>query len=155
MDFYDRNNAGWVARHPEGRAGLFKKSSNLNVMHNLSLRVEELIAKRRPLDLNASVNWSQLDEDRLYDAALRDATEETEGRVWTGGDIRIGDYILLIDSDTRIPEDCFLDAVSEMEASPEVGILQHSSGTFLAGTGYFEVAIACESYWETLISFLL
>lgn len=33
-----------------------------------------------------------------------------------------------IDSDTRVPTDCFLDAVSEMEASPDVGIMQFASG---------------------------
>lgn len=50
------------------------------------------------------------------------------------------DYILIIDSDTRIPEDCLLDGASEMEQSPEVGILQHASGTFLAGAGYVRPA---------------
>lgn len=29
-----------------------------------------------------------------------------------------------------------------METSPEVGILQHCNGTFLAGTDYFERGIA-------------
>lgn len=33
-------------------------------------------------------------------------------------------------------QDSFLDAVSEMEQSPEVAILQQCSGTFLAGAGY-------------------
>jgi hypothetical protein len=49
----------------------------------------------------------------------------------------------LIDSDTRIPKDCFLDAACEMSQSPEVGVLQHQSGTFLAGAGYFENYIVC------------
>lgn len=43
-----------------------------------------------------------------------------------------------IDSDTRVPRDCLLDAACEMQASPEVAVLQHCSGTFLAGAGYFE-----------------
>lgn len=30
-DYYERQNCAWVARHPENRAGRFKKSSNLNV----------------------------------------------------------------------------------------------------------------------------
>lgn len=38
----------------------------------------------------------------------------------------IGDYILLIDSDTHVPQDCLLNAVSEMEASPQVAILQYA-----------------------------
>lgn len=61
-----------------------------------------------------------------------------EGHAWMDGNTRVGDYILLIDSDTRVPEDCRLDSVSEMEQSPEVGILQFSSGVSL--TVYDELA---------------
>jgi len=46
----------------------------------------------------------------------------------TPGNIRIGDYILIIDSDTRVPRDCMLDSVSEMEHNPNCGIMQHASG---------------------------
>lgn len=79
-----------------------------------------------------------------------------------------GEYILLIDSDTRVPEvsllrssftsfrlsvvpiltglfwaslliqDCFLDAASELDASPEVAILQHESDVMLVIGHYFE-----------------
>lgn len=34
-----------------------------------------------------------------------------------------GEIILLIDSDTRVPRDCFMDASLEMAASPEVAIM--------------------------------
>jgi hypothetical protein len=34
-----------------------------------------------------------------------------------------GSILLIIDSDTRVPEDCFADAVSEMAESPEVAIM--------------------------------
>jgi cellulose synthase/poly-beta-1,6-N-acetylglucosamine synthase-like glycosyltransferase len=34
-----------------------------------------------------------------------------------------GEVILLIDSDTRVPEDCFLDASLEMTESPQVAIM--------------------------------
>lgn len=40
----------------------------------------------------------------------------------------MGDYILIIDSDTRVPKDCLLDSVSELEHTPQCGILQHASG---------------------------
>ncbi len=42
-----------------------------------------------------------------------------------GGDVRIGDFILLVDSDTRIPRDCILPTVSELLESPEVAFTQH------------------------------
>lgn len=34
-----------------------------------------------------------------------------------------GEIILLIDSDTRVPPDCFMDASLEMLESPEVAIM--------------------------------
>jgi cellulose synthase/poly-beta-1,6-N-acetylglucosamine synthase-like glycosyltransferase len=114
-DFYDEHHCSWVARHPKGRAGRFKKSSNLNVMHRLSLKIEDIMATQRPD--TAQVSWNQEKEDILYYSALEEALQSQEG-TWAAGNIRIGDYILLLDSDTRIPEDCLLDAASEMESSP-------------------------------------
>ncbi|KAI5476027.1 hypothetical protein MNV49_000499 [Pseudohyphozyma bogoriensis] len=140
-DFYDRHNCAWVARHPKNRAGRFKKSSNMNVAKNLSLRVEELMDEREPNRLSYT-SWSKAEDDALYKECLKDALAETNGLVWAEGNIRIGDYLLIIDSDTRVPEDCFLDGASEMEECPDVAILQHCSGTFLAGAGYFETGIA-------------
>jgi membrane glycosyltransferase len=43
------------------------------------------------------------------------------------GDIRFGDFILIIDSDTQVPRDCLLDAASEMEQNPRTAILQYAS----------------------------
>jgi len=48
---------------------------------------------------------------------------------------------LPVDSDTRVPSDCLLDACSEMEASPEVGIMQFSSGVMQVVNTYFENGI--------------
>ena len=47
----------------------------------------------------------------------------------------------IVDSDTRVPSDCLLDAVSEMEQSPEVGIMQFSSGVMQVVWTYFENGI--------------
>ena len=49
---------------------------------------------------------------------------------------------ILVDSDTRVPADCLLDAASEMERSPNVGILQFSSGVMQVVHNYFENGIA-------------
>ena len=46
-----------------------------------------------------------------------------------------------VDSDTRVPADCLLDAVSEMELSPDVGIMQFSSGVMQVVHTYFENGI--------------
>ncbi len=138
-EYYQRKGAAFVARPKEGRTGRFKKSSNLNTMKAISLRIEVLMNEKRPAEL---MGWTPTNEEALYDECLRLALEERENLIWAQGNIRIGEYILLVDSDTRIPEDCFLDAAMEMEGSPEVGILQYCSGTFLAGSGFFENGIA-------------
>ena len=146
-EYYERRGAAFVARPKENRAGRFKKSSNLNTMKSLSLRIEVLMNEARPTDLSG---WAPANETALYETCLATALEEKENLIWAEGNIRIGEYILLVDSDTRIPEDCFLDAAMEMEGSPEVGILQYCSGTFLAGAGYFENGI---SFFTKLVNF--
>lgn len=91
----------------------------MNFGNALSLRVEELMDELRPeppaeTDTEALVEWQWTDEDEheIYDEALAKALEETDGIAWAAGNIRVGELILIIDSDTRVPEDCFLDAAS-------------------------------------------
>ena len=145
-EFYDENNIGWVSRpkhnpNPEEgeqvflRRGKFKKASNMNYALMVSNRVEDKLAQvQRPS------TWTQEDEFGAYEQCLSEVLQEDEGRTWAEGNIRIGDYILIIDSDTRVPEDCLLDAVSEMEQSPEVAILQFASGVMRVSESFFEGA---------------
>ncbi|KAF7889916.1 uncharacterized protein EAF02_002331 [Botrytis sinoallii] len=146
-DFYDEHTIGWVARpghkpNPENgekaflRRGKFKKASNMNYALMVSNKVEE-----RLLTIARHEGWSQAEEYVAYDQCLARVLEEEEGRAWAGGNIRVGDYILLIDSDTRVPADCLLDAASEMEQSPEVGILQFNSGVMQVTDSFFENGI--------------
>ena len=46
-----------------------------------------------------------------------------------------------VDSDTRVPSDCFLDAVGELERSPQVAILQYLSGVTNVSSSFFEGGI--------------
>ncbi len=146
-EYYDEHKIGWVARpkhNPkpaEGeekfiRAGKFKKASNMNYAMAASSRVEDKLWQ-----VVRGAKWTQAAESEAYQRCLRAVMEEDQGRTWADGNIRIGDYILLIDSDTRVPEDCFLDAVSEMEQSPQVAILQFSSGVMNVTTSFFENGI--------------
>ncbi|KAI0206843.1 glycosyl transferase family group 2-domain-containing protein [Astrocystis sublimbata] len=144
-EFYDENNIGWVSRpkhnpNPEDgeqpflRRGKFKKASNMNYAMMVSNRVEEKLTQiERPAG-----RWTQDNEAAAYEQCLSEVLQEDEGRTWAEGNIRIGDYILIIDSDTRVPEDCLLDGVSEMEQSPQVGILQFSSGVMRVSSSFFE-----------------
>jgi hypothetical protein len=141
IQFYEDYGIGWTARPGHGqdgfeRKGKFKKASNMNYGLSISARVEERLQQiDRPYD------WSQADEVIAYERSLLEVLAEGENRAWADGNIRVGDYILLIDSDTRVPEDCFLDAVSEMEQSPSVAIIQFSSGVMQVAHNYFENGI--------------
>lgn len=42
------------------------------------------------------------EEDILYQKALETIIDQDEGRTWASGNVRIGDIILIIDSDTRV-----------------------------------------------------
>ncbi|KAI1207193.1 glycosyl transferase family group 2-domain-containing protein [Annulohypoxylon truncatum] len=143
-EFYDEHNIGWVSRpkhnpkpeddsRPFLRRGKFKKASNMNYAMMVSNRVEDKLVQ-----VPRTPHWSQAEEQVAYEQCLAEVLQEDEGRTWAEGNIRIGDYILIIDSDTRVPQDCLLDAVSEMEQSPQVAILQFSSGVMRVTTSFFE-----------------
>ncbi|KAJ9606080.1 hypothetical protein H2200_009041 [Cladophialophora chaetospira] len=139
-EFYQDHNIGWTARPKHGsegfiRKGKFKKASNMNYGLMLSCKVEEKLQH-----IQRSATWTQSDETQAYDQCLQEVLDETP-RAWAEGNIRVGDYILLIDSDTRVPVDCLLDAVSEMEQSPNVGIMQFASGVMQVVHTFFENGI--------------
>jgi Glycosyl transferase family group 2 len=146
-DFYEEHSIGWVARpkhNPKSedgekvflRRGKFKKASNMNYALMVSNKVEEKL-----LLVQRTHDWTQEQEYSAYDECLAQVLAEEEGRAWAEGNIRVGDYILLIDSDTRVPVDCLLDAASEMEQSPECAILQYSSGVMQVTDSFFENGI--------------
>ena len=152
-DFYEEHNIGWTARPkhnprpseegltPFHRRGKFKKASNMNYGLWVSARIENKLR-----EITRHDDWTQEDEDNAYCTALDAVIAEDEGRTWAQGNVRIGDYILIIDSDTRVPEDCLLDAVSEMEHSPEAAIVQYTSGVMNVTTSFFEKGITFFTY---------
>lgn len=145
-DFYDEHQIGWVARPGHGsvagsrsgrrpfkRRGKFKKASNMNFCLNVSNRVEEKLST-----VDRSGLWTQTHEDMVYRQALDAVLAEDEGRTWADGNIRVGEYIMIVDSDTRIPQDCILDAMTEMDNSPQVAIMQFSAGVLNVTDSFFE-----------------
>lgn len=42
------------------------------------------------------------DEDELYEKARDNMVEKDSGRTWAAGNVRLGEVILIIDSDTRV-----------------------------------------------------
>jgi hypothetical protein len=121
--FYADHGIGWVARpkhdDSEGgfkRRGRFKKASNMNYGLALSLKMEEII---RRLEMEraekASVTDSTTSDDGgedIEERALNMAVEETyqesgrSFRPWAHNAkaLRIGEVILIVDSDTIVPE---------------------------------------------------
>lgn len=146
-EYYEQHGIGWVARPKHNlkpsdggqgfiRAGKFKKASNMNYALSVSVRVEDRLAA-----FLSQSEYSATESRERYEEAFAQVMNEDEGRTWAAGNIRVGDYILLIDSDTRIPVDCFADALGEMEASPQVAIVQFSSGVMNVTTSFFEKGI--------------
>ncbi|KAJ7186447.1 glycosyl transferase family group 2-domain-containing protein [Mycena filopes] len=154
--FYADHNIGWVARPkhsdaPGGfkRAGRFKKASNMNYGLALSLKMEAKLAELEAREA-AGEELALGDEEFLEDRALEMAVEEVweeSGQRWrpwakNGRSCRIGELILIVDSDTIVPEDCFRDAARELVECPEVAIIQHESDVMQVAHHYFENGIA-------------
>ena len=134
--FYADHNIGWVARPPHSnatdgfkRAGRFKKASNMNYGLRLSLILEKHLTE---LQANGATDEFESLEDQAMKLAVAEIYDETGQRFkpWAanGRSLRMGEVVLIIDSDTIVPEDCFRDAARELAESPEVAIIQHESG---------------------------
>ncbi|KAF7778417.1 CAZyme family GT2 [Agaricus bisporus var. burnettii] len=148
--FYANHNIGWTARpghssKPDGfkRAGKFKKASNMNYALNISLKIEKHLAKL--LEDGEDDTAEECLEDRALKLALDEVYADSGNTFmpWgaNGKSIRMGEIILIIDSDTVVPEDCFRDAAREMGESPDVAIIQHESDVMQVAHHYFENGI--------------
>ena len=154
--FYADHNIGWVARPPHDsspdgykRAGRFKKASNMNYGLALSLKLEKhLLALEAEVAARGAdyVEGEESLEDRAMNMAVEEIYEES-GRRWrpwacNGKSLRVGEIILIVDSDTIVPEDCLRDAARELYECPEVAIIQHESDVMQVAHHYFENGIA-------------
>lgn len=159
--FYELNKIAWCSRPAQCtepgekfflRKGKFKKASNMNFCLDFSLRVEaEFIRQRDERCAELGIDHLMMpleDEDEIYETSRNRILELDGGRTWSGGDVRIGEYILIIDSDTLVPEDCLIAGALEMIESPEVGIIQHASGVMNVTGSLFENGI---TYFTNLI----
>ncbi|ORY82425.1 glycosyl transferase family group 2-domain-containing protein [Protomyces lactucae-debilis] len=137
--YYHLHNIGWTARPANGqdgyvRVGAFKKASNMNYGMRASSQIEDAFE-----DL-LQAGYSQ--DFETYGLAVAQVAERQPG-LWCEGDVSLGELILLIDADTRVPEDCFLDAAKEFHESPELGILQHPSDVLIvSNNNFWEMAMA-------------
>lgn len=134
------------------RAGHFKKASNMNYCLDFSLRVEdELLRLISETCSQRGCTQDELtieEEDELYEQARNTILANDEGRTWAAGNVRLGEIILIVDSDTRVPENCLLFGALEMYESPEVALLQHASGIMQVVNNVFENGI---TYFTDLV----
>ncbi|TLD36321.1 NCP1 protein [Venturia nashicola] len=154
INFYHDNNIGWVARpkHNDNgylRRGKFKKASNMNFALNISQKVESLLRTRVEAKLSSekSDRIEAHEEETFYNEALAEVLA-ADPRATAAGNIRVGEFILIVDSDTQVPVDCLLYGAAEMFLSPEVAIVQHSTGVMQVSWDYFENGI---TYFTNLI----
>ncbi|KAK6520672.1 hypothetical protein TWF506_000921 [Arthrobotrys conoides] len=132
-EFYRDNGIGWVARPKHGengyfRAGKFKKASDMNFGLEISNRTKDILIKLVEAgNEEGDEHLSSKEIDELYTTALERVTEE-DTRAWASGNVRVGEIILIVDSDTRVPADCLIYGVAEMFLCLEVAIIQHSAG---------------------------
>ena len=95
-------------KNPDGfvRKGQFKKASNMNYCLDFSIRVEDeflrLMAGRAESKSCTVEDLTIEDENELYDDAMKTTVESDEGRTLAAGNVRMGEVVLLIDSDTRV-----------------------------------------------------
>jgi hypothetical protein len=136
--FYANHNIGWVARPPHSsapdgfrRAGRFKKASNMNYGLALSLKLEKhlLALEAAGEEPDADEPGVQCLEDRAMEMAIEEIYEES-GRRWrpracNGKSLRMGDIILIVDSDTVVPEvrPCALPACALLTSPRSLGLL--------------------------------
>lgn len=147
--FYRANGIGWAARpahNSDGfqRKGKFKKASNMNYCLSFSLRVEDELLRLMRLKAEAEnrvIDSLTLDEEEeLYQQAMATILEEDGGKTLAEGNVRMGEVILIIDCDTRVPVDCLSLGALEMAESPDVAIVQHASGVMQVINSVFENA---------------
>ncbi|EPQ51585.1 hypothetical protein GLOTRDRAFT_140976 [Gloeophyllum trabeum ATCC 11539] len=93
----------------------------------------------------AAGEWEDLEEKALQ-MAIEEVFEASGQRFrpWAanGRSCRVGEIILIVDSDTVVPEDCLRDAAREMAEDPTVAIIQHESDVMQVAHHYFENGIA-------------
>ncbi|KAK6360873.1 hypothetical protein TWF730_006989 [Orbilia blumenaviensis] len=146
IEYYRNNNIGWVARPRNGhsgfvRGGKFKKASNMNFALALSVATEEKLVDLVKARHGPKAVLTGREEQEFYSEAMSMAIKEN-GWAWAGGNIRIGEHLLIVDSDTRVPKNCLMYGAAEMYLNPEVAILQHSSGVMNVTKSFFENGMA-------------
>lgn len=109
----------YIARPKENRAGKFKKASNMNYAIN------EIIANG-----NNPMLWN--------DSSKKKGFLFKEDNL---GSFQIGDYILLLDSDSRMDETCMESLIFEIKENEDIGFLQIRTNAMIISNKRWEEII--------------
>lgn len=108
IDYYEKfEDSFYIARQVEGRAGRFKKASNMN------FGMRQILKINRSENFDREQEWLRLSHELNFMYKVSSAPT-----------FEIGKYILLIDSDSRFNPHAISALIHEMEMSPNVGYLQ-------------------------------
>lgn len=108
IKYYNQfDNSFYIARQVDGRAGRFKKASNMN------------FGMRQILKINRQNNLNRTEEWETASHTLNFMYKKS-----TASNFEIGKYILLIDSDSKFNPYAIESLIYEMEMSPNIGYLQ-------------------------------
>jgi len=115
MLFYYHYDIAFVARSTYDRRGKFKKAGNLNSHLRLAWGAEQIAEA----------------EKISFEEALIQASHNPDGSRFTmfGGNIKIGDLIIVNDADARMAETVILKTVPEFINDPSLGFTQHATKT--------------------------
>lgn len=76
----------------------------MNYCLHFSIRVEDellrLLAEYEEQHPSEEITVAK--ENELYSLAMETIIASDEGRTWAGGNVRLGEFILLVDCDTRV-----------------------------------------------------
>jgi hypothetical protein len=138
----------------------------MNYCLDFSIRVEDellrLIAEYEQAHPEEEISVTR--ENELYSSAMQSIIAQDEGRTWAAGNVRLGEFILLVDCDSKVvspnishttiiiysyslqPVDCLQYGALEMIESPDVAIIQHASGVMQVVHNLFENASKCHCH---------
>lgn len=164
--YYKKYNIGFTARKYADRQGKFKKASNMNYgqyiykkqirrIHGSPLTsVKKLLT---PTKHCISQDFEFGEEEKTPKSILlqastprykpymfKDIIVDAKNRYMYYGDISIGDYILLVDSDTVIPSTIMPSIIKLFEKEPELGYVQHFT---------MPLESSYQNYFSEMISF--
>jgi len=117
---YDYFGIGVIGRPIHNRKGKFKKASNMNICMNISFEYKQLLDMKYDKDV-----CMHIIKHRYPNFIIQ-------------GNILINEFILLIDSDTRIPENCLYLTIPEFLNYKNLGYTQHLTTSMSVTNNFWE-----------------